>query len=76
MPEADVRSRPARPAEHRRMAGAGRLAGIAATGVASLKAARGSAEIPEGERQQGCRSAGRNNFRTELQSHFASLDAH
>jgi hypothetical protein len=40
-----------------------------------LEAARGSAEIPEGKRQQGCRSAGLNNFPTELKSHFASLDA-
>jgi len=40
-----------------------------------LEAARGSAEIPEGKRQQGCWSAGLNNFPTELQSHFASLDA-
>jgi hypothetical protein len=40
-----------------------------------LEAARGSAEIPETKRQQGCRSAGLDNFPTELQSHFASLDA-
>jgi hypothetical protein len=40
-----------------------------------LEAARGSAEIPETKRQQECRSAGLNNFATELQSHFASLDA-